>query len=245
MMLSIISFSVISCKKENVTTPAPVTKTCYVTSTTGENVATYTYDANNRYISGRFTDMDGEYITTNTYGTDGKLSEMYLDDPDGSKEKYRIVHLTNKDQYFFSTRDAGESTFSSENTRYDAEFTNNKVTKFSTFKKDPSANNFTLQSYYVLTYTGENVTQVMYYDDKASLEYTVILTFDDKKNAYKGLFDADNFDSYFLFVSNNNVKTGDFGTFGKFDATYEYNNEGYPTKLIQDGKTTLVNYNCK
>ncbi|MDZ4840101.1 MAG: hypothetical protein SGJ04_08845 [Bacteroidota bacterium] len=221
-----------------------VENTCLISASKGAKVITYTYNASNKLISAKYIGL-GEIITTNKYGIDGKISEMKLEKSEGYKKRYRIVHLNNVDQYFLSTQEADSPTYSEAEERVDIEFTKNKVTKISNFKINLETKKYTLASYKILNYTGENVTEIKSYNSQSKLVQSVSYTYDDKKNPYKGLLDATGLSDYEISISSNNIKHVDFNSEVSFDITYEYNTDGNPTKVIIDGKATLISYNCK
>lgn len=229
----------------------------YDESETSNSITTFTYNSNNQLTVFAWLQTDGENTGTETskvYYTDGKLSgsSVSSNGNGGDKDSSR-VETDAQGKVVKATFYSSEDNFKNPTKILTYKWSGDKVTEVA---------NLTDGKTYPIAYTNGNITLI---DNTAeNIKYTA--AFDDKKNPYSLLLNTllaannswDDFlnipedDSFITtFCANNITKSTleENGSKREHTYTYEYNEDGYATKSVENGMngvtTTTFTYEKK
>ena len=235
-----------ACKKDE--TPA---KTYYLTAladSSGTDLATFEYDADNKLIrfgegsnSGYNFYYNGSKLTVRTYTGSGTVNNVDSFFYDASNRMVRV------ENYDGSNTKIGTVTFA-----YNGDNTLNSAT---IDYVDPLTNDYLFE----YTYNGENVAKrkasekvLGVYKIKNEIEY---LGLDNRKNPFESIYKKYLFDQFGLFYfvwsgphnptsgkqTDYDVATGNVTSLASISSSYEYNGDDIPTKAIHtQGATTSI-----
>jgi YD repeat-containing protein len=251
LLLTLISGSIIfsSCNDDTDDDPG-VNNACKIMSSSdddGETIA-YTYDGDD-LVKMVETDSFGSF-TTNFLYEGGKLVKV----EEGGSTIYEVIY-NGSNISRVNIRDF------TDNELYEYilyTFTNGVVSKMDLYEIDEDTQKDSITESYDITFNGDNLSKVdiLELDDDGNLiaSGSINVTgFDDKINPFY-MFPTMASSDYddFSFFSKNNITSASlvtpFGTL-PFSMTYEYNAEGYPTKMVASAlgetTTTTMTYDCK
>jgi hypothetical protein len=241
--------------------PAP-TK-CYIKKSINDD-STYTvleYNSDHKVTKVTDYKKDGsvEGVTFISYNSDGMMNMFVMVENGDTTMKMKMSHSGTKldSTDLFVDMGAGLKMFS----RFVYVYNGNKLAAMLT-KADPLGTGFVVVSKNEYTFNGDNVSMIkeMQMDVTSGtfkLNSTTEYTYDDKKNPYVGI-GVDYLMGEAQFISVNNPlkmtykdDTGTVDNDESEDYTYEYNSNGYPTKVTAksfSGSSTDVTtneYDCK
>ena len=254
LILTFVSLFATSCSKDNdeqvIEPKAPVYLLSKITYSATQNTK-YFYDENNKLINEESTNNNGSvFRKTFKYNNSGKIIEnLQVPTTGNSTAIEKLTYLYDSQnrlierKLFTATTSAPDEfaldyteiySYNATNIEYkykdgNSTFATNRVI----FDLDPSGNFITATGYRNLT----ALDQVGILDYKSTSEY------DNKKNPLQNLPE----EYVFLEKTKNNRIKSTTPQFNPSVATitYEYNQDGYPTKSISGNRTTTFEYNIK
>lgn len=186
----------------------------------------YSYDNNNRATGYSSENIVGEnnYTVTYSYNSSGQLSETYYNTESGTY--FKVVYSYNNDGQLTKIENyTVTGDFASFESKSEADYST--AGKVSVYRTHVSGTPY-LNTEYYLDPNGNTTSQLSYESSGLLIVTTVNSNFDDKKIASASLPNEN-------FVRNKNnygivAVTPTGGSSNIHNFTYEYNDDGYPTK---------------
>lgn len=250
IVIIISSLFVISCSKDDESTPEPAKPTYLLTKTIfGSSNTNYTYDADNKLIVlEQMNPASTNYKTAFFYNSNGRLEETFDSSSGGpfpSYSKTKTTHVYDAqnrliERKFFENSYDFPSVFNYEKSDF-FEYNGNSVIQ----KTINSGNSLPGRRAVFEFNTDGNVSKYTIYSQidannpNGLMDTSVVYVYDDKINAETSL----SAERAFPFFNKNNIikmtQTNSSGDTTIIDIIYEYNQDGYPIKQTV-GKSSIT-----